>query len=129
MFVAQFAILFAQRVQNFAARIITNSRKFDHVVLNELHWLPVKLHLFYRDAVLTFKCMNETAPDYLSKQFVKRGSISGRCTRDSQSLNIPFYKSATGQRSFYYRAVSLWNALPVNIKTSTSINIFNYIVL
>jgi hypothetical protein len=68
MFVAQFAVLFAQRVQNFAARIITNSRKFDHVtsLLNELHWLPVKLHLFYRNAVLTFKCKNGTAPDYLS---------------------------------------------------------------
>jgi hypothetical protein len=59
-----------------------------------------------------------------TKQFVKRGSISGRCTRNSQSFNIPFYKSATGQRLFYYRAVSLWNTLPANIKTSTSINIF-----
>ena len=37
-----------QAVQNFAARIITNSRKFDHVtpLRCELHWLPVKLRLF-----------------------------------------------------------------------------------
>ena len=115
-----------QAVQNFAARIITNSREFDHVtpLRCELHWLPVKLHLFYRDAILTFKCMNGMAPDYLSKQFVHRGSISGRCTRNSQSLNIPPYKSATGQRTFYYRAVSLWNDLPANIKTSTTLNVF-----
>ena len=115
-----------QAVQNFAARIITNSRKFDHVtpLRCELHWLPVKLHLFYRDAILTFKCMNGMAPDYLSEKFVHRGSISGRCTRNSQSLNIPLYKSATGQRTFYYRAVSLWNDLPANIKTSTTLNVF-----
>ena len=115
-----------QAVQNFAARIITNSRKFDHVtpLRCELHWLPVKLHLLYRHAILTFKCMNGMAPDYLSEKFVHRGSISGRCTRNSQSLNISLYKSATGQRTFYYRAFSLWNDLPANIKTSTTLNIF-----
>ena len=104
-----------QAVQNFAARIITNSRKFDYVtpLRCELHWLPVKLHLFYRD--------------YLSEKFVHRGSISGRCTRNSQSLNIPLYKSATGQRTFYYRAVSLWNDLPANIKTSTSLKFLKLI--
>ena len=68
--------------------------------------------------------MNGMAPDYLSKQFVNRGSISGHCTRNSQSLNIPLYKSVTAQRTFYYRAVALWNDLPVNIKTSTTLNIF-----
>ena len=32
-----------QKIQNFAARIITNTRKFDHItlVLQELRWLPV----------------------------------------------------------------------------------------
>ena len=116
-----------QAVKNFAARIITNSRKFDHVtpLRCELHWLPVKLHLFYRNAILTFKCMNGMTPDYLSKKFVHRGSISRCCTRNSQSLNISLYKSTTGQRTFYYGAVSLWNDLPVNIKTSTTLNIFN----
>ena len=91
-----------------------NSGKFDHVIASrcELHWLPVKPHLFYCDAILTFKRMNGMAPDYLSKQFVNRGSISGRCTRNSQSLNIPLYKSATGQRTFCYCAVSLRNNLP-----------------
>jgi hypothetical protein len=44
-----------QAVQNFAVRIITKSRKFDHItpLLTELHWIPVKLYLLYRDAVLT----------------------------------------------------------------------------
>ena len=46
-----------QAVQNFAARIICVSRKFDHVtsLLKELHWLPIKSQLYLRDAVLGFK--------------------------------------------------------------------------
>ena len=44
--------------------------------------------------------MNGMAPDYLSEKFVHRGSISGRCTRNSQSLNIPLYKSATAKERF-----------------------------
>ena len=117
-----------QAVQNFAARIIMKSRKFDHItpLLNELHWIPVKLHLLYRDAVLTFKCLNGTTPESLSQQFVRRADISGRCTRNSNSLDIPFFKSATGQRTFHYRAVSLWNELPENIKCSLSISIFKH---
>ena len=117
-----------QAVQNFAARIIMKSRKFDHItpLLNELHWIPVKLYLLYRDAVLTFKCLNGTTPESLSQQFVRRADISGRCTRNSNSLDIPFFKSATGQRTFHYRAVSLWNELPENIKCSSSISIFKH---
>ena len=32
-----------QKVQTFAARIVTGARKYDHITLRlkELHWLPV----------------------------------------------------------------------------------------
>ena len=37
-----------QAIQNFAARIVTRSRKFDHItpILKQLRWIPVKDHLF-----------------------------------------------------------------------------------
>jgi hypothetical protein len=40
-----------QLVQNFACRIVTNSKKFDYISpkLQELNWLPVKEHLLFRD--------------------------------------------------------------------------------
>ena len=43
----------------------------------------------------------------LTNKFIPRGSVSGRVTRNSQQLNIPLCKTATGQRSFYYRIVSI----------------------
>ena len=60
-----------QVVQNFAARIIANTRKFDHItpVLQELKWLPVDKHLIYRDTLQIYKCLNGLSPPYLSYQF------------------------------------------------------------
>ncbi|PFX11800.1 hypothetical protein AWC38_SpisGene24350, partial [Stylophora pistillata] len=62
----------AQTVQNFACRIVSGRRKYDHVspTLKELRWLPVKEHLYYRDAVMSFKCLTGCAPGYLSTQFI-----------------------------------------------------------
>ena len=56
----------------------------------------MKSHLYLRDAVMAFKCMTGLSPSYLSNKFISRGSISGRPTRNSQKLNIPLCKSATG---------------------------------
>ena len=111
-----------QAIQNFAARIICGSRKFDHVtpLLKELHWLPIKSQLYFRDAVLAFKCMTGSAPTYLSSKFLTRGNVSGRTTRSSQLLHIPLYKTKSGQRTFYYRTVSLWNSLDNDLKLCNS---------
>ena len=79
-----------QYVQNFAARIICNVRKYDHIasVLRKLRWLPVKTDLYYRDATLTCNCMTGKAPEHLTSSFVTKGSISGRTTTgDASSLS------------------------------------------
>ena len=65
--------------------------------------------------------MKGCTPEYLSSKFVKRSEISLRSTRNSQLLNIPFYHTASGQRSFEYRVVSLWNELDSKLKLSKSI--------
>ena len=107
-----------QKVQNFAARIVSNTRKYDHItsVLKKLKWLPVKNYLYYRDAILAFKCMTGLAPNYLCNKFICRGDVSKRNPRNSQLLNIPFFKTTTGQRSFSDRVVNIWNNLPTDIK-------------
>ena len=96
-----------QAVQNFACRIVSGTRKFDHVtpILKQLRWLPVAKQLEYRSAVMAFKCMAGYAPKYLSSKFSKRLEISQRKTRNCDNLNIPFCKLSTGQRSFHYRTV------------------------
>ncbi len=115
-------------IQNFAARIVSGTRKYDHItpVLKELRWIPVQLKLYYCKAIMAFKCMTGAAPTYLSLQFVSRGSISGRSTRQTSHLNIPLLRSASGQRTFYYRTVKLWNDLCPELKASKTIREFKY---
>ena len=56
-----------QGVQNFACRIITGTRKFDHITLalQELNWPPIKQLLLEGDSITTLKCMKGFAPSYL----------------------------------------------------------------
>ena len=59
-----------QVMQNKAARIITKTKKSDHItpVLRSLHWLPVKKRIEYKVACLTYSCIhNENSPQYLKK--------------------------------------------------------------
>ena len=92
-----------QAVQNFACKIIMNTRKYDHVTpaLRQLKWLPVRDLLVYRETVMSYKCMNNIAPSYLCDRFVKRTGVHNRCTRNCGMLEIPFFRTVTGQRSFY----------------------------
>ncbi len=52
-----------QCVQNAAARLVTHTKKHDHVmpVLAELHWLPVQSKIL----VLTYKALHGLAPQYI----------------------------------------------------------------
>ena len=57
-----------QTVQNAAARVVTGTRKFDHIisVLRQLHWLPVRQRITFKLAMMVFKCIRGLAPSYLA---------------------------------------------------------------
>ena len=93
-------------------------------IRKELNWLPLANQLYYRSATMAFKCMTGHAPEYLSLKFLKRAEVSGRSTRNSQLLNIPLFKTASSQRTFYYRTVSLWNSLDYSLKLCKSVSVF-----
>ena len=107
-----------QSIQNFASKIVTNSKKYDHVtpLLRQLNWLPVKQMLYLKDAVMTYKCVYGLAPLYLSVKLTKRSNIHSRNTRKRDSLNIPLFRTTAGQRTFQYRAASIWNNLDSQMK-------------
>ena len=74
--------------------------------------------------VLTFKCVKGLAPSYLCHRFKTRDCVHDRNTRYKNNLNIPAYKSASGQRTFLYRATSFWNSLPCEIRGCDNLPIF-----
>ena len=119
-----------QKVQNFACRIITGKRKFDHItpVLRELRGLPVTSFLKYTLGVLAFKRVKGLAPSYLCRRFKTRASDHNRNTRYKNTLNILAYKSASGQRAFLYHATSFWNSLPCEIRECNNLPIFKRVL-
>ena len=58
-----------QKVQNTAARILTKTKKYDHIthVLKSLHWLPVDKRIQYKINLLTYKCLHNQALEYLTE--------------------------------------------------------------
>ncbi len=116
-----------QRVQNTAARIITRTGKYDHIspVLQKLHWLPVEQRVRFKILLLTYKCLNDLAPAYLSELLTPYKP--GRVLRsaDQGLLVVPKTKlSAYGDRAFYKVAPALWNTLPYDIRNCSSITTF-----
>ena len=63
--------------------------------------------------------------EYLFSQFIKQGEISGRATRSSQMLNIPLFKSASGQ-TLNYRIVSIWNSIDSHLKFLESVSALKF---
>ena len=106
-----------QLVQNFAARVLTDTKKFDHIspVLRELGWPSIKDQLLVRDTTQVYKIVS-LAPLYLSIKLSKRSDAHHYNTRKRDNLNLPLCRTVTAQRSFYYRAVSAWNSLTADTR-------------
>ena len=104
-----------QKVQNFAAKIITNTRKFDHItpVLQELRWLPVRYYLMYTVGVLTFKCVKGIAPSYLSDKIlfmIATQEIQGVGERGwIKHQHLPFSVAVCSSLAHFLRQVQWWS--------------------
>ncbi len=57
-----------QIVQTSASRVLTRSRKYDHItpILQSLNWLPIKFHISYKILLFAHKALNGLAPAYLT---------------------------------------------------------------
>ena len=112
-----------QLVLNFVARVLTDTKKFDHIspVLRELGWPSIKDQLLVRDTTQVYKIVIGLRPLYLSSKLSKRSDTHHYNTRKRDNLNLPLCRTVTAQRSFYYRAVSAWKSLTADTKNSPSL--------
>lgn len=118
---------YVQRLQNAAARIVTRTRRNEHIshVLQTLHWLPVRQRVQYKIALITFKALHSMAPAYLSALVTQ--VIPSRTLRSSSQCRLHVPKSVTktlGERAFSVCAPQIWNSLPSSITNSDNIDNF-----
>ena len=116
-----------QAVQNCAARLVTRSRKHDHItpILKQLHWLPVYSRIKYKILLLTFKALHRLAPPHITEMLQPYKPSRSLRSSSKRLLTIPSAKlKKYGCRSFSSAAPTIWNSLPEPIRNHDDISKF-----
>ena len=113
-----------QMIQNWAARIVTRTRKFAHIppVLKTLHWLPIEQRVAFKVLTLTYRALHNQAPVYLQKLVAPHTPRRHLRSADRSLLVIPSSRlKSYGDRRFAHAAPTLWNSLPQRIREAQSL--------
>ena len=121
-----------QRVQNTAARLITNTPRYDHVtpVLRSLHWLAVKERVTFKILTLSFKAIHGIAPDYIQSLVTLQRPSHYSLRRNKERFLKPYGKKKlkTLGDSAFAVAAPRFNALPRYIRDEDNFNRFKTLV-
>ena len=94
-----------QRVLNAAARVVSDTNKFDQglsrLMHQELHWLDIPERVNYKMGVLTHRCLLGKAPVYLSNCCIPVSQVAAastlRCTSSAdRTLTLSQYSRSAG---------------------------------
>ena len=116
-----------QRLQNSAARLVLKCKVRDHITppLEKLHWLPVEHRIIFKVLLITFKIINDCAPEYLSDLIETYVPTRSLRSATQGLLVVPkSFASTYGDRAFSVAAPKLWNNLPANIRTTSALESF-----
>ena len=107
-----------QRVQNTLARVVTNTRRAEHIhpVLASLHWLPIKYRIDYKVATLGYKSRSTGSPAY-HLPYVSDYMPTRQLRSSTQLLLVkPPVRTEIARRAFSQAAPAAWNSLPHEIR-------------
>ena len=126
-----------QHIQNSAARLVIRKKMERYAdmtpVLKELHWLPVEQRIRFKILCIVFRIIRhgESAPCYLT-DLLKIQQPSYRTRTSVEAKLVPFSKKLHGKptaQQYGDRALSvagptLWNSLPVHLRSILKFTIF-----
>ena len=113
-----------QLLQHRAARLITHTKKHDHIkpVMRYLHWLSVRSRIIFKIMLLVYKSIHGLAPAYLSELIKPYAPESNLRSGMKNRLIEPRTRLMTfGDRDFYKAGPTLWNKLPTHFKSYTEL--------
>ena len=124
------------KLQKCAARIILDASPDSPSLplFSELGWLNVFERTEFNKAVLLFKTVHGMCPGYLSSMFTfQSASVYGLRSSTQQNMRIPKHNNELFKRTFQYSGVILWNNLPTNLRSASSLasfknNLFKHII-
>jgi len=123
-----------QRVQNACIRFIYDLKKYCTITkkycritpyLIQTNWLNLENRRIFSVLVLLFKIIVSRSPPYLWELLVFTENVQSRLNRHSRlTLRVPQHRTNKMKGAFSVLAPTLWNAVPLNIRSSTSVPIF-----
>lgn len=125
--VSQSSLRRLQLVQNAAARLLTNTRKREHItpILSSLHWLPVSFRVDFKILLFVFKALNGLAPPYVTEMLTLRESNRTLRSTNQLLLVVPRTRYRRwGDQAFSVAGPRLWNKLPADLRTITELGPF-----
>ena len=116
-----------QLLQHRAARLITHTKKHDHItpVMRSLHWLPVRSRIILKILLLVYKSIHGLAPAYLSeliKLYAPESNL--RSGMKNRLIESRTRLVTLGNRAFYKAGPTLRNKLPTHITSSPTLSSF-----
>ena len=119
------------KFQKRAARVILD-QPFDAPsapLFNQLKWMTIFERVEYKTLVTMYNTLNN-GPEYLTSKF----SITDYSCRQLRSctnklLQVPKPNLEIYRKAISYSGASLWNTLPLNIRTAPSLNVFKSLYL
>ena len=113
-----------QRVMNAAARVVSETRMFDHgltqILHDDLHWLDVADRVTYKLGVIMHRRRHGKAPQYLVDCCTPVTDVVGRQRLGSatqQLMVVPRHRLSTvGRRLFAVHGPMVWNSLPDDLR-------------
>ena len=116
-----------QKIQNNSARIITKSKRRDHItpILSALHWLPIEQRIKFKILLTTFKALHGLSPGYIRDLITPYHPQRQLRSLDLSLLQQPRSRTKTfGDRSFAVCAPHLWNSMPRHVRQIDEIESF-----
>ena len=117
-----------QRIQNSLARIVLQSdgRAHSEPLLRQLHWLPIQSRIRFKLATITYKALSTNSPQYLSSLILYHQPARSLRSSDQHYLLPTPSSTKFGSRSFRSSAPAIWNSIPLEIRSSQTIETFKW---
>ena len=94
-------------------------------LLEETGYLSIHQLIAYHTLLTVFKVVRTGQPTYMARRLGvgHGGRVMERIGRRQHNIRIE-YNLSIARSGFMYRGAQLWNMVPIDIRTSTSISLF-----
>ena len=121
------------KLQKRSARIIlkVSIKTSSKTMFHKLSWINISARIQYQMGIHVYKAYYDLAPEYFCKLIYKAQSKNYKMRSNENKTLTHISKPRTEylKRTFGYRAILIWNTIPIEIRTSETLKQFkrNYL--